>query len=159
MYADEFPLAYHITWRTYGTWLPGDARGWLKKGDSVVQSPDPDREAAARNAMIEAAVILEQNQRNLVDETIVKHCEIRNGYCTRVTSAPITFMSLSALRYRDEIRTQFKTWCSRRLSEAIGLIGPGRNGQRRWFSEKGDVRWIDAQEYLESAIRYVNELQ
>src|SRR5262249_46358121 len=24
-------LAYHIVWTTYGTWLPGDWRGWIKK--------------------------------------------------------------------------------------------------------------------------------
>src|SRR2546430_11024925 len=39
---DEFPLAYHITWTTYGTWLPGDDRGWVKKGSSAVQPPDPE---------------------------------------------------------------------------------------------------------------------
>lgn len=77
MYADEFPLAYHITWTTYGTWLPGDTRSWLKKGDPVIQSPDPDLEAAARDVMTEEAIIFDQDQRNFVDETIVKHCELR----------------------------------------------------------------------------------
>jgi hypothetical protein len=24
------PLAYFITWGTYGTWLPGDQRGWVE---------------------------------------------------------------------------------------------------------------------------------
>ena len=24
------PLAYFITWATYGTWLPGDERGWVE---------------------------------------------------------------------------------------------------------------------------------
>ncbi len=26
------PLAYYLTWPTYGTWLPGDERGWVKRG-------------------------------------------------------------------------------------------------------------------------------
>ena len=25
------PLAYFLTWTTYGTWLPGDERGWNRK--------------------------------------------------------------------------------------------------------------------------------
>jgi hypothetical protein len=25
-------LAYFITWTTYGTWLHGDARGWIMSG-------------------------------------------------------------------------------------------------------------------------------
>ena len=24
------PLAYFLTWPTYGTWLPGDERGWVE---------------------------------------------------------------------------------------------------------------------------------
>ena len=27
------PLAYFLTWTTYGTWLPGDERGWNRKGE------------------------------------------------------------------------------------------------------------------------------
>ena len=26
------PLAYFLTWTTYGTWLPGDERGWIEAG-------------------------------------------------------------------------------------------------------------------------------
>jgi hypothetical protein len=25
------PLAYFLTWTTYGTWLPGDERGWVER--------------------------------------------------------------------------------------------------------------------------------
>jgi len=25
------PLAYFLTWTTYGTWLPGDERGWVRR--------------------------------------------------------------------------------------------------------------------------------
>ncbi len=24
------PIGYFLTWVTYGTWLPGDARGWVE---------------------------------------------------------------------------------------------------------------------------------
>jgi hypothetical protein len=50
--------AYFITWTTYGTWLPGDARGWVKSGEWGIQSPDPEREREARRLMAESAVIL-----------------------------------------------------------------------------------------------------
>ena len=29
------PLAFFLTWTTYGTWLPGDERGWSRSQDSV----------------------------------------------------------------------------------------------------------------------------
>jgi hypothetical protein len=31
------PLAYFLTWSTYGTWLPGDERGG-KKGTSMISA-------------------------------------------------------------------------------------------------------------------------
>ena len=34
------PLAYLITWTTYGTWLPGDQRGWVEDGTFGIQAPD-----------------------------------------------------------------------------------------------------------------------
>jgi hypothetical protein len=34
------PLAYFLTWVTYGTWLPGDDRGWVEYRHGW-QLPDP----------------------------------------------------------------------------------------------------------------------
>ena len=34
---NEFPLAYLITFRTYGTWLHGDERGWYAKQRPIVE--------------------------------------------------------------------------------------------------------------------------
>ena len=34
------PLAYLITFRCYGTWLHGDARGWVKWGELGIKPPD-----------------------------------------------------------------------------------------------------------------------
>ena len=36
------PLAFFLTWPTYGTWLPGDERGWVKYGQGW-PLPDPMR--------------------------------------------------------------------------------------------------------------------
>src|SRR5687768_7467026 len=70
-------LAYHLTWTTYGTWLPGDKRGWIKSGVVGIQPPNPKREEAASALMVEAAVQLTRQQRNIVEQTIREHCEIR----------------------------------------------------------------------------------
>ncbi|MBI3467136.1 MAG: hypothetical protein HY000_29330 [Planctomycetes bacterium] len=42
-------LAIMITMTTYGTWLRGDARGWVDRG--IVFPPDPELEAADRARM------------------------------------------------------------------------------------------------------------
>ncbi len=43
------PIAFHIIWTTYGTWLPGDARGWIDKKKTGIQEPDPVKELEARD--------------------------------------------------------------------------------------------------------------
>ena len=40
------PLAYFLTWPTYGTWLPGDERGWVEYRQGW-QLPDPARKREA----------------------------------------------------------------------------------------------------------------
>lgn len=70
------PLAYLLTWTTYGTWLPGNARGWTDKNKGK-QPPDAAREAAARRRMTESACVLADEQRRLVEATIAEHCRRR----------------------------------------------------------------------------------
>ena len=70
-------IAYHIIWTTYGTWLPGDARGWIKSGVFGVQPPDLELEQRAREMMAEDEVRLTSEQRAAVEQTIHDHCRIR----------------------------------------------------------------------------------
>ncbi|MBI3821969.1 MAG: hypothetical protein HY289_04730 [Planctomycetes bacterium] len=160
MHNDEFPLAYFITWTTYGSWLPGDPRGWCKRGSHVVEAPDLTLNERARSIMVEEPVVLDQSQRELVDAVIVKHCAIRKWVLhARSVRTNHIHVVVSAGQVGTEVRAQLKAWCSRRLSEQAGLHGRSKNGLRRWFSGRGDVEWIDTDEHLENAIRYTNEMQ
>ncbi|GIX03803.1 MAG: hypothetical protein KatS3mg113_0809 [Planctomycetaceae bacterium] len=79
-------LAYHLTWTTYGTWLPGDSRGWVQWDEWGVKPPDPEQESAARRRMVEAAVLLTAEQRALVEQTIRDHCRIRGWHLHAVNA-------------------------------------------------------------------------
>src|SRR5260370_41734958 len=79
-------LAYHIVWTTYGTWLPGDSRGWVMKGVFGIQDPEPELEKSARERMAEPAVLLTPEQRQIVEKTIADHCRIR-GWTLHAVSA------------------------------------------------------------------------
>src|SRR5436190_21710918 len=73
------PLAYFLTWTTYGTWLPGDERGWVAKpGQS--QLPDQRRQADALRRLTEPPLTLDVTQRNVVEQTITDHCRIRRWH-------------------------------------------------------------------------------
>lgn len=155
-------LAYHLVWTTYGTWLPGDVRGWIKPGAGGVQSPDPVLEQSARQLMVEEAVILTTEQRALVEQTIREHCHIRGWYLHALQVLPnhIHLVVTADCADRDVMK-QLKAWCARKLSDHAGLKSKvaRKAGRRHWFTEGGDKKWIKDEQYLENAIRYVMEGQ
>ncbi|MBN1795444.1 MAG: transposase [Sedimentisphaerales bacterium] len=54
-------IAYMLTWATYGTWLQGDRRGWVKKG--AIYDVNPALENVNRQQMKFRAVMLTKEQR------------------------------------------------------------------------------------------------
>lgn len=156
------PLAYHIVWTTYDTWLPGDARGWIKKGRWTVQTPDPVLERQTRERMAEAPVLLMPAQRSLVERTVGEHCR-RRGWVLHAVRARTNHVHVvvTSDREPEAVRDQLKAWCSRKLSDSAGLVQTvaKKAGRRRWFTEGGDKELVDSEEYLTNAIRYVLEGQ
>ena len=155
-------LAYHITWTTYGTWLPGDARGWVKWGEWGVKPGDAEQVVTSRERMAESAVTLTDEQRAIVEQTIRDHCQIRR-WCLHAVNARTNHVHvvLTADRDPDEVMNQFKAWCSRKLSDAAGLVRAvaKKSGRRHWFTEGGNKERIDTEEYLNNAVQYVAEGQ
>ena len=150
-------LAFHLVWATYGTWLPGDARGWIIRKTTGIQPPDPTRERQAGERMAEDAVVLCAEQRATVEHTI-RRCEIRGWtlHAVNVRSNHVHVV-VTADRSASDVMDQLKAWCSRKLSDAAGLHTPvaKKAGRKRWFSEGGDKETIDTDEYLANAIQYV----
>ena len=115
---NDEPIAYFITWTCYGTWLPGDERGWIKwhKGEHI---PQPLLADWCRRKMVENPVLLDETQRQIVHETIRKHCEIRgwrlhavncrSNHCHTVVTAPS--------HAGEVVRDQLKAWCTRKLKD------------------------------------------
>jgi REP element-mobilizing transposase RayT len=156
------PLAYHIIWTTYGTWLPGDARGWIKSGVMGVQAPNPELEQHAREMMAEAEVRLTHEQRDAVEQVIRDHCRIRKWLLHAVNSrSNHVHVVVTCDCDGEKARDEFKLWASRKLSDLAGLTVPvaRKAGRRHWWTEGGDVRRIDDERYLENAIEYVTNLQ
>ncbi len=67
---------YYITWNTYGTWLPGDARGWRKRGCGQ-QTPRPLLENWCSEQMRFDPVLLSERDRATVEAACHAHCLIR----------------------------------------------------------------------------------
>jgi REP element-mobilizing transposase RayT len=150
------PIAYFITWTTYGTWLSGDERGWVEH-EKGIQPPNPERKAAAQALMTEEACTLDAEQRRLVEETIARHCQIR-GWTLHAVNCRTNHVHVvvSANRDPDDVREQFKAWCMRKLKELERTrLGPNKPIRENWWTERGSCRSINDDEGLEAVIRYV----
>ena len=116
------PLAYFLTWTCYGTWLPGDDRGWTKwQGGEVI--PQPLLADWCRERMNESPVILGSTQRKIVHDTIKRHCELRSWklHAVNCRSNHCHVVVTANSHHGEQVRDQFKSWCSRTLSASANL--------------------------------------
>jgi hypothetical protein len=155
------PLAFFLTWTTYGTWLPGDDRGWVERGKGH-QLPDSMRKREAELRMTEDACVLDDEQRELVEQTIEAHCPIRGWELHAVNCRTNhVHVVVSANRAPNVVREQFMAWCTRKLRELE--IARSRDPQaplrENWWTERGSERWIGDKESLDAAILYVRDGQ
>jgi REP element-mobilizing transposase RayT len=151
------PLAYFITWATYGTWLPGDERGWVEYHRGW-QLPNPIRELEAAAAMTEDACRLDPEQRAAVEAQVAETCRFRvwvlhavncrTNHVHLVVTAPVD---------PEVVRSQIKAWCTRRLKE----LARSREEAVRdnWWAERGSQRYVNDAPGLETVTAYVREAQ
>ncbi len=108
--------------------------------------------------MTEDACILDAEQRLLVEETIRDHCRIRGWELWAVNCRTNHLhVVVSADRHPDDVRKQFKAWCTRRLKENERMRRSGTKDTVRenWWAERGSRRYINDEVSLEAAILYV----
>lgn len=143
--------AYHITWTTYGTWLPGDERGWVARNDSSIRTPSATRYSEARTDMSGTAVVLDPPDRQLVHETITAHCQVRGWrvHALNVRSNHVHIV-LTAVVRPEKVLSELKSWASRALNVRHG-------SKQTWWTYHGSTKWIFDDEYFAAAVRYVKE--
>jgi REP element-mobilizing transposase RayT len=112
-------------------------------------------ESMAKTQLKEKPFRMNLDDRLVVENTIAKHCELRNWplYVVNERSNHVHAV-LSATTYSPEtVRNQLKAWCTRRLKKS----NPDRT---RFWSEGASCRWINHDEDLDSAVLYAsNEVQ
>lgn len=143
-----------ITWTTYGTWLPGDSRGWRAKRLGN-QPADPELEAEAHEKMKFDAVYLSPEDRATVELACRDHCEHR-GWILHAVNARSNHVHVvvTADVKPKTIRDQLKANCTARLrQQAIPL-----SCERTW-TKGGDCEVLYDDQSLQNAIKYVLEAQ
>src|SRR5947207_14137281 len=80
----DIPLAFLITFRSYGTWLHGDERGSVNRFRNQYNSPrlSPENKWLETNTqrLKQEIVILDAAQRHCVEAAVRETCEIRGWH-------------------------------------------------------------------------------
>lgn len=148
------PLAFFITWPTYGTWLPGDERGWVEYQHGW-KLPNKNLENYCRACMTEKQCLLTNLEREIVLQQIIETCSYRKwrhfACDCRSNHAHVVIGAINTKP--KKIRTDLKAWCTRRLRER------SRKEQENWWAERGCIRYVWDEESLSKVIQYVTEAQ
>ena len=147
------PLAFFLTWTTYGSWMPGDARGWADDRGAI-REPNARLARVAAGLMRGTSVVLTCAQRDTVERVIHEHCDFR-GWTLHAATCRTTHVHVvvtAAERTPDEVLGSLKARCSRQLSHRA-------KGPRTWWTRGGSRRRIYDTRSLENVVMYVVECQ
>ena len=149
------PLAYFITFTTYGAWLHGREAGSVDPGhnwpDTPVLPANPLKEAEAHAAMAQQPYCFDELRRATVLVTIREVCQHRGWQliACHVRTSHVRFV-VQARATPEKVMNDCKAYASRRLTEA----GLDKRDRRRW-TRHGSTKYIWDEHYLDNAIDYV----
>jgi hypothetical protein len=155
------PLAYFITFSTYGTWLPGTAKGAgsVDKAHNVFGTPfiepDPQREQAARERMDQPPYVVSAAERDIVCQAIVTLSAERGWLLLAVhVRSNHVHVVISAEREPGRLMSDLKARASRELTRA----GFDDATRKRW-TRHGSTRHLFREDEVAEKIRYTLDEQ
>ena len=152
----EIPIAYLITFRTYGTWLPGDERGSIDRYHNIYRGPrappNPIMEQQARAKLKSDPLILDLPKRTAVDEAITEVCENRDWvlHAKNVRTNHAHAVVSIGVEKPSKALNALKGYGTRKLRE-----------RKLWtyahspWAEKGSKRWLWTERAVACACDYV----
>jgi REP element-mobilizing transposase RayT len=153
------PLAYFITFTTYGTWLHGRASGSVDREHNEPGAPflpaDAEKEYVERGHLRQPEYRLDAERRDIVLRTIVEVAKHRGWtlWAVHVRSNHV-HMIVSAPARPEKIMADCKVWVSRRLREAFG-----EDADRDRWTQDGSTIYLWTSEALAEKIAYVADGQ
>ncbi|MCH8804803.1 MAG: transposase [Planctomycetes bacterium] len=155
------PLAFLLTFRTYGTWLHGDDRGAVDLEHNTpgtpLLRPDAAREQRERRAMKAEPMILNERLRSVVDAAIIDECAYRKwNLLERAVRSNHVHIAVAFAGLRPERMLQKITARATRWLRERGLV---HTGQPVWADRPGSRRYLWSAKQVNAAIDYVREGQ
>ena len=146
------PLAFLLTLRAYGTWLPGAAPGWNDRTQRGSHEPRPALERYARSIMRWPPVILDGAQRDTLRRALHELCAEREW--TLLAEAYAT-EHLHVVVRADVAATRLRTAAKARLTTVLKRAGLFPRERQLW-SDYGSVRSLHTEHAVAAACAYVD---
>ncbi len=150
------PIAYFITFRSYGTWLHGDERGSIDRDHKIYGSPlYPHREIRknhVKGLMKQPPVLLDAARRRSVEAGVRETCEIRNWtlFAINVRTNHGHFVVKAPDKKPSVVMTAFKANATRQMR-----IDRCWDSELSPWAERGSVRYLWTDESVSRAVNYV----
>ncbi len=151
----DAPIAYLITFRTYGTWLHGDVRGAIDKQHNNFGGPRADSniilEQQNAGALKSEPFVMSTPARSAVDAAIREVCEFRDWklYAAHVGMNHVHAVT-SAHAPSDKVLLDLKAYSTRKLrSEGLWTFD-----HSPWV-DKGSKRKLWNDDHIYHACEYV----
>jgi hypothetical protein len=146
--------AYFLTSHTYGTWLPGDPRGSVRRGDMYGEAhrgPCDALERRSRALLRSPPVALDPEERMVVLKTLGQVCHYR-GWTLHAAQVRTNHVHVvvTAMVPPGRVLGDLKAWASRRVVEA----GHRPPGAPLW-ARGGSMRHLWNEKAISAACFYV----
>ncbi len=147
-------VGYFITWTTYGTWLPGDRRGWRRRIGGV-QLPAPPLEQWCRGQLSGEVVLLRDCDRETVERACREHARFRRWTIYAINARTNhVHVVISANDRPQKVRDQLKANATQQLRRQDSPLV-----REKTWTKGGDCQVLYSDEALTSAVQYVDECQ
>jgi REP element-mobilizing transposase RayT len=149
------PLAYFITFTTYGVWLHGREAGSVDKQHNQVGTPalaaDAEREQAEQANQREPPYLLDADRRAVVLQTILEVARHRGWsvWACHVRTTHVHVVVTAAAK-PEKVMSDFKAYASRRLKERLAE----RADCKRW-TQHGSTRYLWKEDQVSEKVEYV----
>ena len=155
----KYPLAYHITFTTYGTWLHGDEKGSVDKGHnqygSDFVSPNSGLNKKEQTRLKNLPVVLDKNNREFVLKALLQVCGYRGwvAHAVHVRSNHIHIV-VSSNEKPEKMMVDFKAYATRAIKK-----NSNKAIFRKYWSQHGSTKYLWTKENLVSTVEYVKNRQ
>jgi hypothetical protein len=130
---NEFPLAYLITFRCYGTWVHGDERGSTDRKHNVYGTPkippNPRLKKSDTNQLKHQPLNLGARERKIVEQAVREVCGYRD-YILRAITVRTNHVHavVTVARKPEPVLDAFKSYSTRALRKAKLLSSASNPG-------------------------------